>query len=198
MKKLSFIIILLLTVGLLDAKAQESYVSVEYSVGVPFMDLNDYTSEISFRGLAVEYRSLLTPNVGIGFDAGWNVFYEEKGFSTFTDGTESLSGYQYRYSNDIPLLLAGSYYFMPEYTINPYASVGVGTVYSKRDTDLGSVRFTNDTWHFALKPEVGVIYQFNEKLGAKLSAKYYQMFSNDDFDNQSYLSVNLGIVLRKL
>lgn len=40
----------------------------------------------------------------VGVDAGWNVFYEKKDYDTYTGGTESLSGIQYRYQNSVPLL----------------------------------------------------------------------------------------------
>lgn len=197
MKKLSFIIIFIIF-AMRHALAQENYVSVQYSAGIPFADLNDYIGETSYRGMAVDYHALLTQNVGLGFDVGWNVFYEEKGMTTITEGTESLTGYEYHYSNNLPVLASGAYYFMPESTFNPFASLGVGAVYSKRDTDLGSIRFTEDAWHFALKPEVGLIYQFSDRIGAKLSANYYQMFENDDFGSQSYLSFNLGLVFKKM
>lgn len=196
MKKLSIVsILILLIIG--SAKAQDNRISIQYSAGLPLSGLKDYIGEPSYRGVSITYHSMLTPNVGLGLDAAWNVFYEEKGFNTIVDGTESLSGYEYRYSNNVPLLASGAYYFMPEKAINPFASLGIGAVYAKRDTDLGSIRFSDDAWHFAVKPEIGIIYQFSDGLGAKLSSSFYQMFENDDFGDQSFVSINLGLIFRK-
>ncbi len=100
MKKIIFLMIF--SSLLLSTKSygqHDSYMSVQYSVSFGMGDQGDFISQPSWRGILVEYRSEVTANLSLGVDVGWNVFYEKKAYDTYTVGTESLSGIQYRYQN---------------------------------------------------------------------------------------------------
>jgi outer membrane protein W len=196
MKKiiLAFIIFIILVPG--SIMAQQSYYSIQYQIGFPMGDLGDYISQSSFRGVTVEYHGYINDNVSAGVEVGWNVFYERKDYDTYTVGNESLSGIQYRYSNHIPILITGEYTFRPGESLNPYANLGLGTIYSRRNTDMGTFTLKEDAWHFALKPEIGVIYDMNISTGFKLAVKYYTGFSAGDLDTQSYLAISGGLMFK--
>ena len=51
-----------------------------------------------------------------------------------------------------------------------------------------------DAWHFALKPEVGVIMQTSPGMGVSVSTKYYTAFKTNDVSERSYLAFNVGLV----
>jgi hypothetical protein len=172
---------------------QTNRVSLQYSVGFPTSNLKHYVSQTSFRGFEFGYRYLLTSNVGLGIDAGMNTFYEkERG--TFREGTSAITGNQYRYANNFPILASFSYYIKPDQTLNPYVNLGVGTLYTRRDTDIGLYRSETEAWQFNLKPEVGLIYLINPGLGVKISGKYHYAFESDELQSQSFAAVGLGIV----
>ena len=195
MKKIIAIFIILLTAGYGFVSAQESYTSVNYVMSFGMGDLQDYTSKASFRGFLFEYRGgLMNENLAAGIDLGWNAFYEEKDYDTYTEGTKSISGKQWRYSNNYPILASVDYYIRPGEDFNPYVNFGLGTMYSKRQTLFGSYVIYQDAWHFAIKPEVGVIYNIRNNTGLKLAAKYYTAFESKDLETQSYFSLSLGIV----
>ena len=40
-------------------------------------NMHDFIGPASFRGFTVDYRNLVKPNIGVGVDIGWNVFYDE-------------------------------------------------------------------------------------------------------------------------
>lgn len=193
--KIKWIITCLAVIGFMNTSLaqQTSRISLQYTLGLPAASLKDYVGKTSLRGFEFGYRYLLTPNLGLGFDAGMSTFYEnERG--TFRDGTSALTGVQYRYANSFPILASFSYYLKPDQTLNPYVNIGVGTLYTRQTTDIGQYRSEAEAWQFNLKPEVGLIYLFNPGFGIKLSGKYYFAFKSDELQPQSFAAVGLGVI----
>lgn len=172
---------------------QESYMSLQYGVSFGTGDLGDYVSNASWRGILLEYRSAVKGNLMVGVDAGWNVFYEQKDYDTYTIGTESLSGIQYRYQNAVPMLASADYLLMSEGNLKPYVGLGLGTIYNERSTDMGLYRWEQNTWQFALKGEAGFLYQLSYTSSIKFAAKYYNGFKTNTLDSQGYFSLSLGM-----
>ncbi len=54
-------------------------------------DLKEYNSSASFRGVSFEYRNMIQPAIGVGFELGYNMFYDREEYATYTRETESLS-----------------------------------------------------------------------------------------------------------
>ena len=103
MKKAIFFILIagLAIPGLV--KAQSGYTSFQYQIGFGMGDLGDYISKTSFRGAVFDYQKNLTSNISVGLELAWNTFYEDMDYGTYEDGTVSLSGKQFRYSNMFPI-----------------------------------------------------------------------------------------------
>lgn len=177
-----------------EGAQQEDYWSVQYGMSFGTGDLNDYISEPSFRGALIEYRKAIKGNLLVGLDIGWNVFYEKKDFDTYTSGTVTVSGVQYRSQNLIPIMISADYFFKTNTTFKPYVGFGIGTIYTERNTDMGQFRLQQNQWHFALKPELGMLYEVAYKTNIKLAAKYYNGFEADSLEgNQNYFSVSAGV-----
>lgn len=173
---------------------QPSYMSIQYSMGFGSGDLADYISAPSFRGALIEYRSAIKDNLLVGFDLGWNVFYEQKDYDSYTSGTETLSGIQYRTQNEIPILVSAEYLLSYDQPLKPYVGLGIGTMYTERSTDMGQWRVMENPWHFAMKPEVGFLYEMSYSSSFKVAAKYYTGFKSGELDaSQSYWSISAGI-----
>jgi hypothetical protein len=192
MKKVFYIF--LFSVIASTAVAQNSLVSWQYSIGFGTGDLHDYISSASFRGVTFNYQRFVRPDLSTGLEFGWNVFYQEKPFGTYTRGDFDYSGKQYRYSNNFPMLATINYYLRRDEAINPFAGLGIGTMYSIKYMDMGSYGFTSDAWPFVLKPELGIIYK-TDGASISLSSKYYYGFKTSDLPAQSYITINLGLVL---
>jgi hypothetical protein len=62
---------------------------------------------------------------------------------------------------------------------------------------MGQWRLKEEAWHFALRPEIGILYELGEGSHLKVSGKYYTGFSAGDLDAQSYFALNVGIVIMK-
>lgn len=173
---------------------QPGYVSFQYATGFGVGDLGEYISAPSFRGTLVEYRKPVQDNLLVGFDLGWNVFYEKLDYATYTIGTESLSGIQYRYQNEIPILISADYLLSIENAFKPYVGLGIGTMYTERSTDMNLYRREQNPWHFAVKPEVGFLYELSYSTSLKFGAKYYYGFKSGNLDEpQGYISISAGL-----
>jgi hypothetical protein len=193
-------IIILIAIGTwmvpLKTLAQGSYMSFEYVMGFPTGDLGDFIGKASFRGAVIEYQKYLRNNLSVGIETGWSAFYERKDYDTYSEGNASVSGIQYRYSSQVPILISAEYNFRPDATVKPYANFALGTMYSRRDTDMGMWYIEEVAWHFALKPEVGVMIGINLNTSVNLSAKYYTGFAAGDLATQSYFGLGVGFVFQ--
>jgi len=197
MKKLIYILIISFSgaVGILQA---QSNTYLTYSMGFGMGDLGDFISKPSFRGAALDYRKMVQPNVGVGFNLGWNVFYEEKAYDTYTDGNQALSGKQYRYSNNIPMLINADYYLNPGEKMSTFFGLGTGVAYTRRNTDMNLYTLEQEAWNFSLVPEIGVQFNNNISSATTIMLKYYYGLKAGDFDAaQSYLALNVGFVFRQ-
>jgi len=197
MKKITYIlsVVLFCTVTLLNA---QSNTYLTYGIGFGTGDLGEFIEKPSFRGAALDYRKMVQPSVGVGFSLGWNVFYEEKPYATYTDGNQSLSGKQYRYSNNIPMLVGADYYLNPGEKVSPFVGLGTGVMYTRRNTDMNLYTLEQEAWNFSLQPQIGV--QFNNSISSAttIMLKYYYGFKAGELDEpQSYLSLNVGFVFRQ-
>lgn len=174
-------------------KAQGGYTAFQYVMSFGAGDLGDYINKASFRGAVFEYQKGINTNISAGMELGWIVFYEKREYDTYTEGTTSLSGTQYRYTNTYPMLVTFEYNLKPDEMFKPFVNLGLGTMYTRRDTDMGVWTLKEDAWHFALKPEIGALVEINPDLAFKLAAKYYIGFKSGDLETQSYFSISAGL-----
>lgn len=192
MKRLIYTI-LFAVAAITVSNAQNSYVDVAYSMGFATGDMGDFIKKASFRGISFDYRYAFQPNMALGFNLGWNTFYEEKGTDTYTVDNASLTGKQYRYVNTVPMLATFTYLLSPDEFLCPYAALGIGTMYARRNTDMNLYTIEQEGWPFVLQPEVGVRLQAADNVGILVNVKYLNGFKAGEFDDaQSYFTLNVG------
>ena len=197
MKKTLYIFCMLLVCSVSMMRAQ-SNTYLTYGMGFGTGDLGEFISKASFRGASVDYYKMTQPNLGVGFSLGWNVFYEETPYDTYTADNVSLSGKQFRYSNHVPMLAGANYYLDPGEKISTFLGANLGVMYTRRNTDMNLYTLEEEAWNFTVQPQIGV--QFNNSLSSAMTVmlKYYMGFKAGDLDeNQSYLSLNVGFVFRQ-
>lgn len=174
-------------------KAQSGYTSFQYQMGFAAGDLGDYIGSTSFRGAVFEYQKELNTSISAGVEFAWTTFYEKKEYDTYTVDQYSLSGIQYRYSNMFPMLVCVEYTLNPDSEIRPFVNLGLGTMYTIRDTDMGLWRLEEKAWQFGLKPELGVMYDLGISTSLKLEGKYYMGIGGSELENQSFFAVSVGL-----
>jgi hypothetical protein len=193
MKKIFFVLLLTGVIATTQVNAQGNLFSIQYSVGFSTGDLKEFNSSASFRGMSLEYRHMMQPAIGVGFETGYNLFYDRMDYATYTQGTQSLSGIQYRYTHAVPVIAAFDYYLIPDTKYNPFVGLGFGTIYSSRDLDMGMFTMESDVWQFALRPQVGAIIT-TPAADLIIGAKYFSGFKAKDTDGQQYFTINVGLV----
>ncbi len=169
MKKIFLLLLFALAIN--ASVLAQNQTTFTYSIGFGMGDLGDYIGSPSFRGFTIDYRRLVQPNVAIGFDLGWNVFYEAKSAQTYVVDNQSLTGKQYRYSNNFPMLATATYFLSPEETLNPYAGLGLGTMFTRRNTDMNLYTLEQEAWSFALQPEIGFQYEVAPQMALTAALK---------------------------
>jgi len=192
MKKI--IILALLGICASTSLLAQNNFAISYSIAQPTGDLNSFIGKTSFRGIAFDYRYTVRDNMAIGFSAAMNTFYESKDRDTYTVDNVSLTGKQYRYSNNLPLLVTGTYFLSPEEPLKPFVTLGIGTMYSRRNTDMNLYTVELEAWNFALQPEIGIQYEMSDMTAIHLSLKYMHGFQagSELTSDQSYFSLNVG------
>jgi outer membrane protein with beta-barrel domain len=193
MKKIFPLLLFIFCAPQLFAQHGSSF-GLTYSISFPMGDLHDYTTKTSFRGFEMEYNYHIQPHISLGVETGWNTFYERVEKKTYTDGTASITGVQYRYTNAVPILATGRYIKTGSGKAEPFVGLGIGTLYVDRATDFGLYRISSDAWQFCVRPELGVILKSGRGVAGLISAKYYYAFDTDNLSGQPYLSLNIGLL----
>jgi len=173
----------------------QNLTGIQYSIGFGTGDMREYISPASFRGFTADYRYLPQPSVGVGLSIGWHLFYKELPDDTYDYRDLTFSGKQWRYSNHFPVLAVLDYFAMPERKISGFAGLGIGTMYSVRDLDMGVFSFQRHAWQFALKPELGVMVKFAKGFNFTLSASYLNGFKSGELPNQGFFTISTGFAI---
>lgn len=192
------VILFALTVfSFLCVDAQVGSFSLSYPISIPMSDLKSYSSQTSFRGISMEYNRKINSQFSAGIETGWNVFYDHIAEAEYKDGTATISGSQYRYTNAIPVMPGLKYYPLKgSKLVKPYVGLGVGTLYINRSTDFGLYRITTNAWQFCIRPEAGAEFKTASGIKPFAGVKYYSAFNDKDLARQSFLSVNIGVRFR--
>lgn len=191
MKKIIFLLgILCVGIG---AHAQDTYTSLHYDISIPLSNTQDFVSKGSWRGVGFDYRNKVTTNLALGFNLGWHVFYEQKNYDTYTEGSLSLSGVRFNYINAYPMMANATYFLgIEDADFQPFLGFGVGTTFFETRTEMGLFQSTTNSWNFTMLPEAGMLYRFNYATALMLAAKYNISLANSKIDAQGYLTFNVG------
>ena len=195
MKKTIIVFMILFLLPTLDfAQSGYTYMGLNYSMAVPMGGINEFINAGSFRGVNYEGYYEISPKLALGWLVGWNVFHTKLRNETYTNDNFTITGNQYRYQNEFPMLVRGMYLFGIQDGIRPYVGAGTGVIYNVRRTDIGLFSVKKDAWHFTLAPEIGIYIPVGESLITS-SIRYNYGVKARDIGQQSYFSFNLGFLL---
>lgn len=172
----------------------EHMIILNYSIGFPTGDTEDFISKTSFRSFGFEYRRIVNNKWSAGLSFDWQRYYESMGKQTFDYKQSTLYGSQFNYMNTIPIMVTGFYYFGGvDGDLITYVGTGVGTYYNELYFDIGSARFYSDSWQFGLAPQAGIIYNIGKDVGLSAGFRYNYGFETDKLDPQSYWTIRIGL-----
>jgi outer membrane protein W len=201
MKKITYIIVILVVFLSTASFAQQSFWSFNYHMSFGMGEQADYIADPSFRGWGVDGRAFLTQNVSVGGSFSWEVFdqiYRELDPTpiSFTDDIDGhISGVQYRFVNTLPIMVNAHYYLGSNGAVRPYAGLGIGTAYTEQRTDIGFISILGKGWGFAVQPEIGVMIPFGlTGVGANVAGKFrYTTKGGDTTIPISFFTLAIGI-----
>lgn len=191
-------VLALLMLPVSAAWAQESMFGITWNISVPIDSTEKWVGQTSYRGIGIEYRKFTDYNFtgSIGFSAAWHVF-DDRSFQTVNlegeDINGTVSGDNFRWINSVPLMLGLHYYLGDQYSgTRLYLGVNGGTMYIERRADLGIFTTATDAWHWAIAPEVGLGFAFDES-HLYMNLKYYYAFEVDEqHPEETYLGFAVG------
>ena len=128
-------------------------------------------------GINGEY--LVTPNIGVGLNAGYYSFGKEEAYGISTN------------SYLIPVTLTGKYYFLTE-SIQPYGGVDVGFYTIGAKAKYQGISESASDSYFGFAPVVGLQFKLSDALALDINAKYNLIFSEGE--STSIVGFNIGIV----
>ena len=170
--------------------AQEVIWKLTYDVGIPFSSTKEFTDQVSWRGLSLDFDRFVGDNLAVGLGFAWSTFVEKEADSDYQLENILLHGTQVRYINDIPLTARFSWY-QPLSSMELYATLGAGAAWQELRREIGTWAFVGSYWQFVMIPEVGIIYPLGSSyLNARV--KYVQAFESSEAPGLSYLSIGVG------
>ena len=194
MRKIKNILFAILLLSVSYTVMAQGRFGLTYNTALPLGETGDYVGKYSFRGAGMEARWEVAQEFYMGFNASWNVFYQSIS-GTFTEGTRTLTGTQYRYLNAYPLYLTAFKGFGELGALSPYAGLGIGGTKIDKRSEMGLWSISENKWHFGLAPEIGTLIYTGGNFDILFSVRYNYAFKTGDTPAYSYLGINLGILL---
>ncbi len=183
--------------------AQELLTNVTWNIGIPVSKMNQFTTDVTYRGFTISGRRFLDKYNSVGFMTGWNIFdeksYEPINLSGGENASGTISGTQVRSVNSFPLLVGLHHHYGKRDDMRAFVGLNAGVYYILQRLDIGVYRLDNDNWHFGLAPEAGLIIPFDEdKTGIYLGARYNYAFDSgttlggNENNFYSFYEINVG------
>lgn len=183
--------------------AQELLTNVTWNIGIPVSKMNQFTTDVTYRGFTISGRRFLDKYNSVGFMTGWNIFdeksYEPINLSGGENASGTISGTQVRSVNSFPLLVGLHHHYGKRDDMRAFVGLNAGVYYILQRLDIGVYRLDNDNWHFGLAPEAGLIIPFDEdKTGIYLGARYNYAFDSgttlggNENNFYSFYEINIG------
>ena len=186
------IALLLLSNG---AQAQQGFWGISYGMSVPTSETKDFTPGTSWRNWTTDILARVRPNTAVGVSFGWNVFNDvTTTVSSIDDASRpiDIGGTQYRYINSFPMLVTVRQFMETPGGLRPFFGLGIGTQLVKQRVDVGQWRISDNTWHFALAPEIGAVLPMGSNAKWFVNAKY-NYAAKASGRKHSYFGFNIGV-----
>ena len=179
----------------LSISAQDLYVVLHYSIGVPTSNTNKFIDKTSFAGLGIDIRKLIQPDFSVGFFAGWSGFSEEINRQNLQPSEKPIV--EEKLMNIIPVFATAHYYFTGNEDFIPFVGLGIGAINFFQSFNDGVSSTESNKWHFGTAPELGFVYLLGKIYGYMNIKYYYGLPAKNEISNQSlsqsYLGINVGI-----
>ena len=193
LNKIFLTTILIVTMSLSSFSQGGGIWNFQWAIGFPVGETSDFLNQTSFRGFGIDGRGYVTDRLTVGGRAAWQTFYKDFGYVSESSDNVTVSGFQRKYINAIPLTVNAHYYFGSGLVL-PYVGVGVGPYYIESRNYMGIYYVQEKAWHFGVAPEIGVVVPFgNSNTGINVALKYQYAAKTKDTQAVSWVELDIGI-----
>jgi len=193
MKTEAFLAIPIMLLLSSEIQAQDWYIGTSYGVAIPVSDTKLFTDHTSWRNWGVDVLAVLRPSTSVGVSFSWNVFNDDTTTVSSFDRVD-VGGTQFRYINSLPILANVRQYAGRPGGVRPFVGLGVGAQLVKQRVDISQWRIEDDTWHFAVAPELGIVLQGSDAKWI-INGKYHFAAKASD-RKHSYFGIYFGIAVQ--
>ena len=169
--------------------------NISYPVSFGAGEFYEFIDQPSFRGIAIDNRFFVSPNISVGAGFSWSGYYQKKDRQIYEFNSGAVTATKLNYLYHTTLHSNVFYYPSINSPILPYAGINAGFAYSNKIEEMGILSITNDKWAFGLAPEIGLIISIGDSdFGIITYGKYNQSFysSNNMFD-VGYFQWGIGL-----
>jgi len=193
LNKIFLTAILIVTMSLSSFSQGGGIWNFQWAIGFPVGETSDFLNQTSFRGFGIDGRGYVTDRLTVGGRAAWQTFYKDFGYVSESSDNVTVSGFQRKYINAIPLTVNTHYYFGSGLVL-PYVGIGIGPYYIESRNYMGIYYVQEKAWHFGVAPEIGVVVPFgNSNTGINVALKYQYAAKTKDTQAVSWVELDIGI-----
>lgn len=177
--------------------SQGALIALDYSISFPTADTKEYISDPSYRGIFVESRALIRPNLSAGILLGWHSFQQTTD-QPLTVKNGVVSGEHTRWLRSYPFMLNAHFYLGREQGFRPYLGMNAGAYFITQTVETGNTELDKGVWHLGVMPEAGFLIPVGWFANLHLNARYNYAFKSAESISgspvaQSYWSASLGL-----
>jgi len=177
-------------------KPSPFFLAAFWDLNVPMGSTTDFVKKVDPAGFGIEgrYHGLVKAgpgNLGVGILVSWD-WMAQKSESSLVEGNVTLTGTQVRELSVTPLMGKVIYTFDQHKRFHPYVGFGLGPARVWRRLDIGIYRYLDESWHFAMAPELGLEIPLRNVVGLVAARVNYLVQTKDD-PQQLYLNFSVGL-----
>ncbi|HVY74507.1 MAG TPA: hypothetical protein VG890_06740 [Puia sp.] len=199
MKKIFLIILVFIQVAGMAQQRGTSDFHVNWEFGVPVG--NNFITNFSALGFNIGYGKFIKDDLAVGFDLGWNNYYQYAPTKTYEYPGGAATTDLYKYIHTLPMTLYAVHYFHTESIFAPFVKLGLGAQYSEQNIYYNVYETTNENWGFTAIPEIGTVVHFRKDnpWGLYTSVRYkYSTNKAEVFGINNVSSINFNVGLAYL
>lgn len=179
------------------AAAQDWFGMATWQVSFPTADTKEFTDEVSFRGVGLDFRRTLRGGTSAAVMMAWNVFHERTN-GTLDFGYGAVSGSQDRYINSFPVMIGLLQYVGDKRGTRGYVALNGGGYVLIKTFRMGVTEFEEDEWEWGVAPEVGVVVPFTTGAWLVVNGRYQWSPTSETVANTeadlTYYQINIGFM----
>jgi hypothetical protein len=180
-----------------DGRESGFFIGATWDMNLPVGSSTEFASTFGVQGVGVQARYQGLGRIGLGGVVAWEA-WSQKSDQTTVSGNATLGGTQARTIWVNPVYARAQFALFDirspssHKTPVPYAALNFGGAHATRRVDVGISRLTEDSWHWAFAPEIGVEIPVS-RLVVLAGARFNYLFASGEGPEQLYFSFNIGL-----